>query len=85
MNRMMDFFGDFVLPLFVVIAAVFSLGIIVWLGYLLFNPGETISLTKANWECTAKERRSSTTYVKSGAVLIPITNHYNHCTQWSER
>jgi len=45
----------------------------------------TFSLDKDEWTCTASVERSSTTYVKSGEVLVPITSNYKHCTQWSEK
>lgn len=44
----------------------------------------TFELRKDEWTCSASVERQSTTYVQSGNVMVPITNYYNHCTQWSE-
>lgn len=85
MNALTDFFLDYIMPV-IVIAALFVLLVMFgWLLWSYFNPAPSISLTKDDWTCTAKERRSSTVYVKSGSVFVPITNYHNHCVQWTER
>lgn len=72
----------FPLLLLLVIAAVV---IVVPVAIYEYATAETFELRSDEWQCSAHVERSSSTYIKSGDVMVPITTHYKHCTQWSEK
>lgn len=41
------------------------------------------TLKKSDWICSASHPETTTTYVKSGNVLTPITSHRQVCDQYS--
>lgn len=42
------------------------------------------TLKKAEWHCTASHPETTTTYVMSGKIAIPITTTNTVCNQWTE-
>lgn len=88
----MDAFIDFMLskllmPGFVILAAVLLfVGVpVVALSAYIDSKSPSFSLRKDQWSCSASVERSTTTYVQSGKVMVPVTNYYNHCVQWTEQ
>jgi hypothetical protein len=43
----------------------------------------SITIQKADWNCTQAVKRSSTTYVQTGQVMNPITTTYDDCVQYT--
>ena len=78
---------DRLLPLLMILLAIAIVVVPSWLIYVLWvdSKSPTFELRKDEWACSASIERQSTTYIKSGDVMVPITSHYKHCTQWSER
>lgn len=81
-----NFFMDKVVPLLgmsIIAAIVLAVPVI---GYALYKDSQspTFALRKDSWACSASVERSTTTYVQSGNVMVPITTYYKHCTQWTE-
>lgn len=44
-----------------------------------------ITLKKSEWACTESINRATTTYVRSGNVMVPITSNSQVCDQYSRR
>lgn len=84
---LMDFFMDKVMPIFILGIMVFIILGVPVVGYGLYRSSQspTFSLRKDEWACTRSEPRTTTTYVMSGKVMVPITTTTRHCTQWSEQ
>jgi hypothetical protein len=40
------------------------------------------TLTKDEWRCTAQHTRTSTSYIMSGKVLVPVTSTHEVCDQY---
>ena len=59
--------------------------LVVTLFVMVFLSQENIVLTKADWTCTASVREQSTTYVKSGPVMNPITSTYDACVEYRRK
>ena len=90
----MDWFFEKALPVilaFLIIAVVLFVGIgsaaIGRHWWMTRNdpPPTTIVLVKSEWACTSLQRHSTTYYVKSGNVMVPITSNTNVCHQWSKQ
>jgi hypothetical protein len=43
---------------------------------------ELATLLRSEWHCSAAHQETSTTYVKSGDVLVPMTSTSNVCDQY---
>ncbi len=86
-DRIIDWFMDNVMGWFLIIGIVLIAAFVLILPFALYAEytAEKFSLKKDEWQCTASVERSSTTYVQSGSVLLPITTYSNHCTQWSAK
>ena len=41
-------------------------------------------LKKNEWVCSASHTETTTTYIKSGSVMVPITNHIQVCDQYNK-
>lgn len=84
---MFDFLMDKVMPWFVGLILVVAVGMVLLIPVALYAEykAEKFYLRKDQWTCTASRLETSTTYIQSGNVMVPITSTHKHCTQWSER
>lgn len=46
---------------------------------------ETFSLKKAEWVCSKSHVEESTTYIKTGSVMVPHKSTSTVCDQWSRK
>lgn len=86
-NDVMEWLFDHVVP-WMMSAAIVVVVLLVILAPFAFYAeytAEKFSLKKDEWVCSASVERASTTYVQSGNVMVPITTHSKHCTQWTEK
>lgn len=83
MDWLMSWFMPLVLVL-IVLLVILGVPLAIYLLYAS-SQSPTFSLRKDEWACSASVERSSTVYVQSGNVMVPLTTHYKHCTQWSEK
>jgi hypothetical protein len=65
----------------VLLVSVLIAGLIV--GTIVESEQPTITIKKADWNCTQAVKRSSTTYVQTGQVMNPITTTYDDCVQYT--
>lgn len=52
-------------------------------GAMVETQQPSITIQKADWNCTQAVKRSSTTYVLTGQVMNPITTTYDDCVQYT--
>ncbi len=69
--------------LFLTIVALFVAFVFVALAVDAQSP--TISIRKDQWECTKSVDVTTTTYVQSGKVLVPMTITSQECTTYVRR
>jgi len=51
----------------------------------LFTDHPAFVLDKREWACSASHREPTTTYVKSGNVMIPVTSHHTVCDLYARK
>lgn len=85
-DTLFDFFMEKCIPVlvmgfFAALVLAVPFGLYTWYKD---SQSPTFALRKDSWACSASVERSTTTYVQSGNVMVPITTYYKHCTQWTE-
>jgi hypothetical protein len=59
-------------------------GILPWAAYA-DSQDPHISLNKTEWVCTARHSMTTTTFVMSGKVMVPITSTHQVCDQYNRK
>ncbi len=81
--------SDYVLGRAIFAAVVIPIWVLVGLGptlYLVSQSGPQLAvLMKADWQCNASHRETSTSYVKSGAVMLPLTVDTDVCDVYGRK
>ena len=54
-------------------------------GVITKSQSPVIQLTKTEWQCTGTKSESSTVYVQSGKVLVPVTTYHDVCVEYQRR
>lgn len=85
---MIDKLGDiFVFKVIPIMAVVITVVVAITLPVILYNEffGEMIELKKNEWICTESVQSQSTSFIKSGDMLIPLTATQTNCTNWRRK
>lgn len=91
MSRLAELIIDsFIENIFPWLVIFFVAGIIAFIpacAYFVYQDSKkpTFTLKKDDWLCAGFREYNSTTYVKSGNVIVPITNHHKYCVQWNHK
>jgi hypothetical protein len=80
----LDWLGEHVVGWIILVIAV-ALLIVVPVGFYLDSKAERFSLRKDSWSCTSSHQESSTTYVQSGSIMVPVTGYSTVCDQWTAK
>lgn len=64
---------------------VMSFGLLLWPEAFPPKGVKTISLRDDRWECSAAHVSTTTTYVLTGKVMVPITTENRVCDQYNRR
>lgn len=84
-DRIIDWTMDHVVGWLLIGITVFvvgAIGALIYYGYQ-DSHSPTISLKKSEWTCTHSHRVTTTTYVMSGKVIVPITTTDNICDNYT--
>lgn len=86
-ERAMEWMFENIVTWLVCLVIVAVVLLVIALPFLIYadSQAERFALRKDEWTCSASIERATTTYVQSGNVMVPITTHSKHCTQWTER
>ena len=88
MSDLMEWvFSKVIMPL-VLIFILVMFGLLICLGVSEFqdwrNPPPTFELKNSEWRCTNVHKYTTTTYVMSGKVMVPLNTHHADCLQWTK-
>lgn len=60
----------------------FIMGILPW-SFIAYEQSPTLAtLKKSEWVCTAEHPETTTTYIQSGKVMVPMTSTHMVCDQY---
>lgn len=88
LNSSDSYYGDPILAVIALfIVAPIAIGFIYilwdsWYDYY-FREQQYYNLNQKDWVCSASHSVSSTTYVKSGSVMIPVITYNTVCDQYN--
>jgi hypothetical protein len=78
----MDIIAEKIIPSIIIIFVFIGVPFIIYICYChLQSP--VFTLRKDDWACSKTIKVQYTTYIKSGAVLLPITNFNDECQQYN--
>ena len=60
------------------------LAFVPWMLYAQETSPNLAVLKKNEWVCSASHSETTTTYVKSGSVMVPIVSHTQVCDQYNK-
>lgn len=87
----MNDFTDFIVEkLIIPIGAIFILIVLIFLliglPYIIYvdSKSETFELKKSQWTCLKSHSYQTTTYVKIGNILSPITSMHSDCVNYQK-
>ena len=85
-DNLVDWIGERLSVVFVGFV-LFIVGVLALAIYVEFTKAQspTIALRKTEWECTGTRQESTTTYVQSGKVMVPITTYHDVCVEYTKR
>lgn len=83
-----SFYGDSVLAcitLFIVMPIGFAIIFFMWTGWYesYFSEQITVTLNQKEWVCSASHSETSSSFVQSGKVMVPITTQHQVCDQYN--
>ncbi len=75
---------DHVMPWFISVAIIALIGFCIIAPFAIWKDSQrpTFELKKDDWTCARAHQEQTTTYVKSGSVMIPVTSTYDVCDMY---